>query len=335
MNPKPTPLPDASWRKLPRWRGFNLLNHYSSTWSNRPFEEREFRLIHDWGFNYARLPLDYRTWTVEGDWNRIDETFWRDIDRALEFGRQCGIHICVNFHRAPGYCINPPVEPQSLWTSEEAQAICARHWAFVAKRYRGIHNRELSFDLFNEPKGLDNATYYRVAKILCEAIHREDPDRLIICDGNEAGTIPVPELIPLQVAQSTRGYQPFELTHYKAPWVKDIGSMGFPVPTWPMPDGYDQARHWRECVEPWKALEARGVGVMVGEWGVYNQTPHDVMLRFAESVLGNWKKAGWGWALWNLSGDYGPLDSKRSDVVYENVDDCFTDLSYLELLRRF
>ena len=51
----------------------------------------------------------------------------------------------------------------------------------------------------------------------------------------------------------------------------------------------DKAWLWKTCVEPWKTLEAQGSGVMVGEWGVYNKTPHNVVLRWAEDCLANWQ----------------------------------------------
>ena len=57
---------------------------------------------------------------------------------------------------------------------------------------------------------------------------------------------------------------------------------------------------------------------MVGEWGAFNKTPHDVSLRWAEDCLSNWQKAGWGWALWNFRGSFGILDSGRTDVQYED-----------------
>jgi len=91
----------------------------------------------------------------------------------------------------------------------------------------------------------------------------------------------------------------------------------------------------QQFVEPWKQLEALGVGVMVGEWGVYRETPHDVTLRFQEDCLRNWKEAGWGWALWNFTGDFGPLDSKRSDVKYEEWQGHLLDREMLELLRKY
>ena len=31
-----------------------------------------------------------------------------------------------------------------------------------------------------------------------------------------------------------------------------------------------------------------------------------------------WQEAGWGWAMWNFRGAFGPLDSGRQDVAYED-----------------
>ncbi|HXL73497.1 MAG TPA: cellulase family glycosylhydrolase [bacterium] len=332
--PEPLSLPEASASHLPRWRGFNLLEKYSAPRSNGPFLEKDFQMISDLGFNFARLPMDYRIWIKNQDWKIIDETPFREIDQALEWGRKYRIHVCLNFHRAPGYCINPPKEPKNLWTDPQAQETCADHWSFFAGRYRGIPNRELSFDLFNEPDQVDNAAYARVVRIMVEAIRQKDPHRLVIADGTETGNRPVPELISLGVAQATRGYQPMEISHYRAPWVK--GSELYPTPVWPMNLREKRLdREWfkKEFIDPWKHLEAQGVGVFVGEWGAYRQTPHPVLLNWMQDHLELWKEAGWGWALWNFRGDFGFLDSQRPDVVYEDFYGHKLDRKMLELLK--
>ena len=86
-------------------------------------------------------------------------------------------------------------------------------------------------------------------------------------------------------------------------------------------------------IEPWKELEDRGVGVMVGEFGSHNRTPHDVVLRWMRDCLANWKDAGWGWALWNFRGSFGILDSGRSDVAYESWRGHKLDRAMLEVLQ--
>jgi endoglucanase len=329
-------LPPATHSRLPRWRGFNLQGRYSLQHSNPGFQEDEFQLISDWGFNFARLPMDYRIWSKNGDWNVIDEAIFKDIDRAVGWGKKYGLHICLNVHRAPGYCINLPKESRDLWTEREVQDVFAKHWAFFARRYQGIPNDELSFDLLNEPNGVDSAAYAKVVQVLVEAIRAEDPRRLIIADGLDAGATPVPELIPFEVAQGARGYQPMPISHHQASWFPPAAH--FPPPAWPLRhEGvvYDKAWLRKNTIEPWKALEAQGVGVVVGEWGCHNKTPHGVVLAWMEDQLQLWKEAGWGWALWNLKGNFGVMDSNRADVAYEGFKGHGLDRKMLDLLLRY
>jgi endoglucanase len=76
------------------------------------------------------------------------------------------------------------------------------------------------------------------------------------------------------------------------------------------------------------------VGVMIGEFGVYNKTPHDVALALLEDCLANYKKAGLGWALWNFDGPFGIVDSQREDVDYEDWNGRKLNRKILDLLQR-
>ena len=99
-----------------------------------------------------------------------------------------------------------------------------------ARRYRGIPSERLSFNLINEPGQVEPRAYVAVVRKLVEAIRNEDPDRLIISDGLQWGSVPVLGLRELHIAQATRGYTPMEISHYKATWVR---SESFPDPQWP------------------------------------------------------------------------------------------------------
>jgi endoglucanase len=377
-------LPEASWENLPRWRGFNLLEKFSIDWSNGPFKEEDFKMISELGFNFVRLPMDYRAWIKDGDWRSFNENTLKEIDQAVGWGQKYGIHVCINFHRAPGYTVAQPREARSLWYDEEALDVCALHWSAFAKRYKGIPNKNLSFNLFNEPAGVSEDDYYNVAKKVSEAIRKEDPERLIISDGLDWGRTPSLKLKELKMAQSARGYTPGELTHYKAEWVSNSDRML--LPSWPklklkfyycgplrkelpspftlndaIPDRLDfmlrnlranlksseiidrivsneimnRGWLWKTNIEPWVKMEEQGIGIMVGEWGAYNKTPHDVVLRWMKDCLENWETAGWGWALWNFRGSFGVLDSERGDVSYEDFKGHKLDREMLELLQRY
>jgi endoglucanase len=170
---------------------------------------------------------------------------------------------------------------------------------------------------------------------LVEAIRAADPQRLIIADGIRWGRDPVHGLASLGIAQSTRGYDPMQLTHYKANWVN--GSDKWSEPTWPLKrEGkadLDKEFLRKDRIQPWKALEQKGVGVHVGEWGAFNRTPHKVVLAWMADVLDLWKEAGWGWALWNFRGSFGVINSGRADVQYEDFRGQKLDRDMLKLLR--
>ena len=326
--------------KLPRWRGFNLLEKFvAREEGNPPFLQSDFEWMAEWGFNFARLPLSYHCWSEPDPqrWIKMDERELKHIDGAVELGRKYGVHVNLNFHRAPGYCVNPPKEPLDLWSDEKALEACAFHWAHFAKRYKGIPNSRVSFDLLNEPGDIPEPTYARVVQRLVEAIRAEDPQRLVIADGLKWGNQPVHSLADLRIGQSTRGYQPTRISHYQANWMK--GSDTWPEPTWPLKikegDVWDKERLRKTAIAPWKELESQGVGVHVGEWGAFNKTPHPVALAWMRDQLELWKEAGWGWAMWNFRGAFGPLDSGRADVMYEDFRGHKLDREMLRLLQKF
>ncbi len=219
------------WRPEARWRGFNLLGMFQKHGQKAEFPEEDFRLISELGFNFVRLPMDYRFWIRDGDWERIDEAALAPVDAAVAHGRKYGLHVQLCFHRAPGYTVAKPPEPRDLFTDAEALRVCCAHWAFFARRYKGVPNRELSFNLFNEPADVSDEAYGRVGAALVAAIRGEDPGRFIVADGIAWGGRPARSLFALGVGQATRGYRPMSISHYLASWVGTPSA----EPVWPPP----------------------------------------------------------------------------------------------------
>jgi endoglucanase len=327
-----------------RYRGFNLLAKFGAHGPRRRFEEEDFEIMAGWGFDFARIPMSYWNWASKDDWYKINEEVLKDIDEAVELGRQYKIHINLNLHRIPGYCINGrEMEPVDLFedTPERMQRAldgAVFHWKMFARRYKGIPNARLSFDLINEPPHAKEETrYVEIVKALVRGIREEDPDRLIVADGKDVGRTPVYGIADLGLVQSTRGYDPMSVSHYSATWVPKNAFQTYGIPTWPLvgDDGtlWDKAALKSRLIDPWMCLTERGVPVHVGEWGCYNKTPHDVALRWMSDLLSLWNEAGWGHSLWNLKGDFGVLDSKRSDVKYEKYKRHKLDRKMLELMK--
>ena len=135
---------------LPRWRGFNLLEKFTLA-CNQPYQEWDFDFMVEWGFDFVRLPTDYRIWTISP--GQYDQKPLQEIDQAIEWARARRIHVNLCLHRAPGYCVNPPKEKLDLWAEgadgEEARRQFSEQWRMFANRYQGIPTEELSFNLIN------------------------------------------------------------------------------------------------------------------------------------------------------------------------------------------
>ncbi|MBI5009130.1 MAG: cellulase family glycosylhydrolase [Bacteroidia bacterium] len=221
-------------------RGFNLLGKFDVGWSNNGFPEEECIIVKDLGFNFVRLPLDYLTYTQTGNWDIFLEEEIAEIDKAVEYGKKYGIHVCINLHRAPGYSVNksvnlPPGQNVSLWTDASAQNAFVNHWEYFSTRYKNVPYEQLSFNLINEPASVDENSYVKVMKMAIDRIQSINPDRIIFVDGlNYARDILLSMKDRKNIIQAIHVYDPFTLTHYKANWVS--GSDSWPVPVWPMTD---------------------------------------------------------------------------------------------------
>lgn len=345
--------------KLPRWKGFNLLDFFSPNPAHsRPATPEDyFRWMSDWGFDFVRVPMAYpyylkfdrsRNITPEEVY-QIDEQAVDRIDQLVAMAHKYKMHVSLNLHRAPGYCINAGFhEPYNLWTDQAALDAFCFHWEMWAKRYKDVSTKKVSFDLLNEPSMREDMNdqhskrstvpgelYRKVAQAASEAIRKVNPDRLIIADGNDVGNSVIPEITDLNIAQSCRGYNPGIISHYKAPWAnKDPEHL--PEPKWPGQVGerYLSRAMLEAYYKPWIELAKQGVGVHCGECGCWNKTPHDVFLAWFGDVLDILHENKIGFAIWEFAGDFGVLDSGRTDIAYEDWHGHQLDRKMLNLLIR-
>ena len=346
LETKAAATPQKQGVSFPRYRGFNLLEKFGEWGPRAKFEEEDFEIMTEWGFDFARIPMSYWRWASKDDWFKIDEEVIKDIDEVVALGKKYKVHINLNLHRIPGYCINDrKKEPVDLYedTPENMQKAldgAVFHWKMFAKRYKSIPNSQLSFDLINEPpETKDEIPHVRVITALVKGIREEDPNRLIVSDGKDVGRTPVFGLAHLDIVQSAHCYDPLTISCYKAEWIKQEWLESSKVPTWPLKADngtvWDKAYLKTKIIDPWMPLVRMGVPVHVGEFGCYNKTPHDAALGWMKDALSLWKQAGWGYAMWNLKGAIGVLDSERTDVKYENYKGHKLDRKMLELMKEY
>ena len=329
--------------RIPRWRGFNL-----SGWSRGrrvlAFSESDFEWMAAWGFNFARLPLSYWAWSDPKDWMRIDAGALEPVDDAIEMGRRHGVYINLCLHRIPGYCVNGrELEPHQLFDSpgdsmQLALDAATHHWRFLAERYRDVPSSRLSFDLFNEPPFMaDQSRYVEIARALIAAIREVSPERLIVADGADIGQTPGD-------GPRRRGHRP---EHARLPAEDDQplhGRLGASRRVRvPRAAHLAHGRQARRALGPRKAagrahhqVEAPDRPRCARSTSASGAASARRPTRPASAGWGtcsrSGRQAGWGWAMWNLRGPFGIVDSERSDVAYEDFRGHKLDRKMLELL---
>jgi hypothetical protein len=320
--------------------GFNFqwVNSHRRDTQPHPPDEKALDFIAKAGFDLVRLPVDYRLWTKDFDYFHPDEKVLVFIDQAVSACGDRRLHLNLNLHRAPGYCINRnDLERHNLWTDSIAQDAFVFLWETFACRYRGIPAGKLSFDLLNEPPeigqfGMTRENHAALMRRTAAAIRAIDPMRGIVIDGLGGGNLAMPELADLGAVHSTRGYQPMPVSHHKAAWWP--GCAGAPEPVYPglVWDG----RNWdrvalRDFYRPWRDVETGGVAVHIGECGCFNRTPNDIAMRWLTDLFGIYREFGWGFALWEFEGPFGIVNHGRPGAKYEafhgyNIDRSLFDL---------
>ncbi len=291
------------------WRGVNAVSMFYSPWNKTDdcaygrYLESEFALFKKCGLNFVRLPIDYRFFVSAYDWEHWLEDGLEKVDAAIEYGRKYGIHVNLCLYRAPGKVAYPadPNNNNRIVKDPVAQEAFKRIWREFARRYKGIPNSELSFNLVNEPS-FSEKDFIHVFSETVDVIHEVDPGRFIILDGNRTATVPVPYFfnVPL-TGQAFRGYAPV--------------------------DGQAKMLAKQDCIP-------KGYPVMIGEFGCYAKMDHESCLKWMEAGFKEWRKRGYGWAIWDYDGPFGFVDSGRPDAEYIEIDGRKIDRKMLELLRQ-
>lgn len=326
--------------------GFNFQWMFWKEWGSKekpqPADLKALDFMAELGFNFVRIPTSYWFWTHDFAYTEPDEAVLKTIDQYLHACQQRGLHMSLNLHRAPGYCINGnDLEKHNLWLDAVAQDAFAWMWEMFAKRYSGISNNDLSFDLVNEPPavgqyGMTRDHHEAVIRRTVAAIRAIDPTREIVIDGLDGGHLAMPELADLGVIHSGRGYQPQNVSHYLAEWWPEWEGQPEPV----YPGTQFKGKTWdyevlHDFYQPWRDSESAGAKIHMGEFGCYNQTPNDVALRWLKDLLRVWQEAGWGYGLWEFEGPFGIVNHGRPGAKYEEVHGYQVDRELLDLLLEY
>lgn len=218
-----TILPPASNRSLPVWRGMNTAHrafaHYGA-WGYKPdneYRESDMKLIHDMNMNFTRtmISFSYFGYPKYPKDNRINLTMLEELDQWIAWGMKYGVHVqlCMSGFPEMIHAEWPQeIETGDFFSNTKKQALTAKYWRMLAKRYADIPNEFLSFNLVNEIDPPDDLAYAKVMKPIIDGIRGESSDRVIVADVH-SHNITGEAIAQLGVALSAHIYKP-EILNY-------------------------------------------------------------------------------------------------------------------------
>jgi hypothetical protein len=288
--------------------GFNLMEKVAVDWMNAPYREEDFALIKEFGFNYVRLPVQPAVNAF------LYGPFWKkdDLNRPLvlrgSFPAQTLLDVRVLIVSTSATLVvkadGKPVfekrfEPKE-GVGEWAQAVYAPKWRI----YQNVYNH----------------VYTIVLPVAAKEISLEltDGDWLRFTE------------LGLTLPGRDRQVLPGDSTPRRTQQPYDLSPDGALI----SPPDFDGLAPLAGIFAPLREVKAAGGAVFMGEFGCYSKTPHDVMLAYTQSLLERCKADGIGWAMWNFRGEFGVLDSNRSDVAYEAFKGHKLDRKLMDILKR-
>ena len=143
--------------------------------------EADIQKIAQAGFNCVRVPLHHHLF--DGD------SGWTLLDRMLLCCEKHKVYVILDLHAVPGGqsklgMADPGDARHLVWVSEESPTKTVAIWKAIAIRY---HNRKIvaGYDLINEPAPSTGKDLVRLYQRIVRAIRTEDPDHLIVLEGDK------------------------------------------------------------------------------------------------------------------------------------------------------
>lgn len=186
-------------------------------------QEREVRQLHDWGFDFVRLPVGEEQLFAE-DGTVKTETMLLLVN-ALTWCKKYRMRVVLDFHFLRSHEGTPGYRP--LFTSTADQQRLCELWTTMAMRLMSYGADFLAFELLNEPAANTNLQWNMVADKVIKAIRTVDTDRVLIVSSNNwasvdnVGSIRLPDSDP-NIMLTFHFYEPMLLTHYRAAWRDDF-----------------------------------------------------------------------------------------------------------------
>jgi len=299
-------------------RGVNLGNMLEAPnegdWNVRVHEEY-FDLIKQAGFDFVRLPVNWRGHTrllKQADAPaalEIDPDFFARIDEVVCWSLSRDLPVIIDFHHY-----------DELWNHQEPDEF-VHLWKQIAEHYAHYPSQVL-FELANEPNGNISAeTWNQFIAAVLPVVRQSNPARDVIIGPIEWNafdylpTLDVPDDDHLIV--TFHYYIPQAFTHQGVVWLD--GSDAWLGTSWEGTDAErNEIRQDFDMVSDWASANGNP-RILLGEFGSYEKAPLDSRVRWTRFVREQAEAKGFAWSYWELASGFGVYDpqsmSWREDLM--------------------
>jgi len=264
--------------------------------------EKEYvQKVKEAGFASVRIPIRWSAHAAAEAPYAIDPTFFRGIDRALDWTEAAGLSTIINIHHYDELYRDP--------VKEEPRFLAL--WKQIAARYQDRPSRVV-FELLNEPH--DKLSDERWNDLLPKAlavIRETNPERIVIVGPGHWNNIDSLQKLALPDDQrlivTFHYYSPYEFTHQGAPW--DPNAAKWVGKTWSGTEAeLATLRKDFDKVSAWTKQHSRPI--FLGEFGAYSRADMPSRALWTKAVVREAETRGFSWSYWEFGAGFGAYDPK-------------------------
>jgi beta-glucosidase len=254
------------------------------------------------GFETLRLPVKWSAHQATQPPYEVAPTTLSRVERLVDAALGRGLAVVLDVHH---------FDPLGVRANTGDEARFLALWDALARRFAGTRP-ELWFELLNEPHGCMTAPRWnRLLAGALAVVRATGPERGVIAGPVRWNTVDALDGLALpadeRLAATVHYYSPFRFTHQGAGWID--GAEGWRGTTWGTAADRARVRADLERAADWAA--ARGVPLLLGEFGVTAAAPMPARAAWTALVRAEAERLGIAWCYWDFATDFGAYDLAR------------------------
>jgi endoglucanase len=263
--------------------------------------EDDFENVKEAGFDTVRLPVKWSNHAAKEAPYKIDETFAKRVDWAIEQATKQGLNIIVNVHH---------YDEMNEAPEEHAPRLVGL-WKQIAERYKDRPDN-VYFELLNEPHGkLDEATWNEILPTVLAEVRKTNPTRPVIVGPSQWNSVRAIDKLELpaddHLIVTIHCYDPFQFTHQCAHFVE--GAEAWKGKTWGTDEDKAELRRSFEKAAAWG--KAHDKPIFLGEFGVFGAADMNERAKWTRFVVDECERLGFSFAYWELRSGFGAYDVEK------------------------